>query len=131
MTEQQIAYEVWNRTRPSIETLVTRLKEHRPLLTATLGHHSTETFPLTGYGSFSLCGHPADEDLVASVACKLTEGTWACTADISEGNGNILLDGPSLIAISGSANLEQMVLGWAQDVAEFFEDIPVAVLLRR
>lgn len=115
---------VWKRVLPRLQALRDRLARRWPALTCDLGQHSTEVFPLTGYASISLSGNRQDEDLVVSVSCRLEAGELECTADIANGQGTILADGPSAeIDLALDEDQVNQLLGtWISAVEGFLDE---------
>lgn len=87
--------ELGRETRTRLDDVVEQLKLIWPDLWSSVGSYSTEVYPLNAFASLNTSGPPHDEDVVLFAAVQAADASITFSSDISEGDGNILAEGPT------------------------------------
>lgn len=109
---------IWHELRSCLEELRSEVVRQCPRVTAQIGQHSTDAFPLGVFAGFSSSGDPADEDLVVSVDAHREGGRIRCSSDIALGDGTVIATGPEA-TLKFPVEYEGELRVWVRDVCAF------------
>ena len=86
--------ELGQETHARFRDIVEQLKKQWPNLWSSVGSYSTEVFPLNAFVSLNTSGPPFDEDVVLFATVHTKDSSVLFSSDISDGEGQVLADGP-------------------------------------
>lgn len=107
-------------TRARFENVVVQLKSQWPNLWSSVGSYSTEVFPLSAFVSLNTSGPPFDEDVVLFAGVQVKGTSTVFSSDISEGDGQVLAEGP-VDTWETSMPMEDQIARARAGLDQFFE----------
>lgn len=115
--------EVWDSINGYFSGLAAVLLGCNPNLWWTCGHSENEAYPFRAYASFNRRGVPGEEDIVTFLNFARDERGLVFSADISRGDGEVLVDAPGsrVEPATDTGPIRQWILGAASDAIGFFE----------